>query len=52
MKRCFVIVTAILTAAAPCLGQDAAIDAAVERFADEIVALRHQIHQYPELGNR
>ncbi len=52
MKRCFTIVAAILTAAAPCLGQDAAIDAAVERFADEIVALRHQIHQYPELGNR
>lgn len=52
MKRCFVIVTVILTAAAPCLGQDAAIDAAVKRFADDIIALRHQIHQYPELGNR
>lgn len=56
MNRCLVIVAAILTAVAPCLGRDAAIDAAidaaVERFADEIVALRHQIHQYPELGNR
>lgn len=52
MKRCITIVAAILTGAAPCLGQDAAIDAAVERFADEIIALRHQIHQYPELGNR
>ena len=31
---------------------DAAVDAAVERFAPEIVALRHQIHQNPELGNR
>lgn len=52
MKRCFAIVAATLTANAPCLGQGAAIDAGVDRFADEIVALRHQIHQYPELGNR
>ena len=52
MKRCLVILAAILTAAAPSLAQDAAINAAVERFADEIIALRHQIHQYPELGNR
>ncbi len=52
MKRCFAIVAVTLTANAPCLGQGAAIDAGVDRFADEIVALRHQIHQYPELGNR
>ena len=33
-------------------GQDAAVDAAVDRFADRIIELRHQIHQNPELGNR
>ena len=33
MKRCFAIVAAILTTAAPGLGQTAAIDAAVERGA-------------------
>jgi len=52
MKRCLISVATILTVVAPCLGDGAAIDAAVDRFADEIIALRHQIHQYPELGNR
>jgi len=33
-------------------GQDAAVDAGVDRFAQRIIELRHQIHQYPELGNR
>lgn len=28
------------------------VDQAVERHAPEIIELRHQIHQYPELGNR
>jgi amidohydrolase len=28
------------------------VDQAVERYADEIIELRHQIHQNPELGNR
>ena len=28
------------------------MDAAVDQFADQIIDLRHQIHQYPELGNR
>ncbi len=28
------------------------MDQAVERYADEIIELRHQIHQNPELGNR
>ena len=32
--------------------QDPAVDAAVDRFADQIIDLRHQIHQNPELGNR
>ena len=31
---------------------DEAVDAAVDRFVDQIIELRHQIHQYPELGNR
>ena len=32
--------------------QDPGIDAAVERIVEEIIELRHQIHQNPELGNR
>ncbi|HEX9885260.1 MAG TPA: amidohydrolase [Longimicrobiales bacterium] len=32
--------------------QDPEVDAAVERFAAEIIELRHRIHQNPELGNR
>ncbi|MEX2465784.1 MAG: M20/M25/M40 family metallo-hydrolase, partial [Gemmatimonadota bacterium] len=32
--------------------QDPAIDAAVDRFAEQIIELRRHIHQYPELGNR
>jgi amidohydrolase len=32
--------------------QDAMVDAAVERYAAEIIELRHHFHQYPELGNR
>ena len=36
--------------AAPSLADP--IDETVERFAPEIIKLRHQIHQYPELGNR
>ena len=31
---------------------DSAISAAVERGAPAAIALRHQIHQHPELGNR
>jgi amidohydrolase len=39
---------------APALAQalDARVNAAVERFSPAIVQARHQIHQYPELGNR
>jgi amidohydrolase len=32
--------------------QSERIDAAVERYAPEIIELRHRIHQHPELGNR
>jgi amidohydrolase len=49
----FVIVTTLAAAVAPApLAQDAALDAAIARVLPQIVALRHQIHQSPELGNR
>jgi amidohydrolase len=31
---------------------DSAVSAAVDRGAPAVIALRHQIHQHPELGNR
>jgi hypothetical protein len=34
------------------VAQDPTVDAAVDRFTEQIIELRHQIHQYPELGNR
>jgi amidohydrolase len=38
---------------APALrAQDPAVNAAVDRVMPQIIALRHQIHQNPELGNR
>lgn len=44
---------ALLAAAAPAAGQgDPRVEAAVARYADEIIRLRQQIHQNPELGNR
>jgi amidohydrolase len=36
----------------PAQTQDPTVAAAVDRFADQIIELRHQIHQNPELGNR
>lgn len=53
-----IAVAALLLAAptaslpAPLHAQDAAVDAAVERFTEQIIELRHRIHQNPELGNR
>ena len=32
--------------------QNPQIDAAIERYVDEIVAIRHHLHQNPELSNR
>jgi len=32
--------------------QDAGVDAGVERFTEQIIELRHRIHENPELGNR
>ncbi len=43
---------AAVTLPANLAAQNAAIDRAVERHAAEIIELRHQIHQNPELGNR
>jgi len=45
---------ALLIASTPALllAQDPTVDAAVDQFLDQIVEMRHQIHQNPELGNR
>lgn len=43
------LATAVPDSATP---QDSKVDAAVERHQAEIIELRHQIHQNPELGNR
>lgn len=44
---------ALLAITTPATGQgDATVEQAVARYADEIVRLRQQIHQNPELGNR
>jgi len=32
--------------------QHSPVDEAVEQFAPAIIEIRHQIHQYPEMGNR
>jgi amidohydrolase len=42
------------SAASPAAGQlaDAAVAAAVERAAPRLVAIRHDLHRHPELGNR
>ncbi len=49
-RTCAVALALVLhTAAAYAAGP---IDEAVARYADQIIELRHRIHQYPELGNR
>lgn len=50
MKRSAIAV--ILALASPLRAQQPEVDDAVERFADEIIEIRHDIHQNPELGNR
>lgn len=47
--RCATLVFALPALAA---AQDPRVDTAVERYAPEIIELRHHFHQYPELGNR
>jgi amidohydrolase len=47
------IVAAFALAAPPAVtAQDPGIDAAVQRYVDDIIEMRHQIHENPELGNR
>ena len=48
------ILTLLLIGAfgAPAAGQEARIDAEVERVMPRITELRHRIHEHPELGNR
>ncbi len=52
--RSFAIALALLISSAPRLGfaQADKVDEAVETYAAEMIQLRHQIHQNPELGNR
>jgi amidohydrolase len=45
-------VTFALVFPALAAAQDARVDAAVERYAAEIIELRHHFHQHPELSNR
>ncbi len=44
------LIVIFLPAIAP--AQNSQIDAAVERYIDEITAIRHHLHQNPELSNR
>jgi len=50
----FAAFSATLALAFPALAaaQDARVDAAVERYAADIIELRHHFHQHPELSNR
>lgn len=52
--RSLAIALALLISSAPHLGfaQADKVDEAVETYAAEMIQLRHQIHQNPELGNR
>jgi amidohydrolase len=52
MRRTLLTFSALVVGAAGAQAQDAEVEAAVERFADQIVELRHRIHENPELGNR
>ena len=52
MKRAILPISMILWTPFVIAGQSTAVDAAVDRFVDHIVELRHDIHQNPELGNR
>ncbi len=46
------IIILLLFSAVNVFAQDKKIDDAIEKYLSEIIELRHQIHQYPELGNR
>jgi amidohydrolase len=49
LSLCLVI---LIFAGTQVLAQQAQVDKLVERFAPEIIKMREQIHQNPELGNR
>ena len=48
----FVLAFAIGSAPQLAVAQSDRVDEAVDSYAAQIIELRHQIHQYPELGNR
>ncbi len=50
--RTLSIVAMVAILPAGMTAQRAAVDAAVDRFKNETVEIRHQIHENPELGNR
>ncbi|UCC48758.1 MAG: amidohydrolase [Gemmatimonadota bacterium] len=52
MQRHTVLLALLMAAPQPSLAQSSKIDEAVNHFAAEIIELRQQIHQHPELGNR
>ena len=52
MKRTTLTASLLLCLPLAVVAQDARVEEAVERFSAEIIELRHQIHQNPELGNR
>ncbi|MEM7588364.1 MAG: amidohydrolase, partial [Acidobacteriota bacterium] len=51
-KAAILALLSALGSALPSAGQAEKIEQAVGRFGAEIIKLRQQIHQYPELGNR
>lgn len=51
-RRSALPVLLLLLVPAYVAAQDATVDTAVDEFLDQIIEMRHQIHQYPELGNR
>ncbi len=52
MRKFCILVSLAIAIPGSAAAQDSKVDAAVERHRAEIIELRHQIHQNPELGNR
>ncbi len=52
MRTSCILVSLAIAIPGSATAQDSKVDAAVERHRAEIIELRHQIHQNPELGNR
>ena len=51
-RTTLLVAAAALLSTTPTSAQDPGIDAAVERYVADIIEMRHQIHEFPELGNR